>query len=37
MRSMEIGESVVEDVILHQVGNRLREEPLILAINPAIK
>jgi len=31
MRSMEIGESVVEDVILHQVGNRLREEPLILA------
>lgn len=31
MRSMEIGESVVEEVILHQVGNRLREEPLILA------
>jgi len=31
MRSMEIGESVVEDVILHQVGNRLREEPLTLA------
>lgn len=28
---MEIGESVVQSVILHQVGNRLREEPLILA------
>ncbi|MDP2093634.1 MAG: nucleoid-associated protein [Hydrogenophaga sp.] len=28
---MEIGESVVQTVILHQVGNRLREEPLILA------
>lgn len=28
---MEIGESVVRDVILHQVGNRLREEPLVLA------
>ncbi len=28
---MEIGESVVKAVILHQVGNRLREEPLILA------
>ncbi len=31
MRSMELGESVVQDVILHQVGNRLREEPLVLA------
>jgi len=31
MRSLEIGESVVEDVILHQVGNRLREESLVLA------
>ena len=28
---MEIGESVVRSVILHQVGNRLREEPLVLA------
>lgn len=28
---MEIGESVVQSVILHQVGNRLREEPLVLA------
>lgn len=28
---MEIGESVVKAVILHQVGNRLREEPLVLA------
>ena len=28
---MEIGESVVQSVTLHQVGNRLREEPLILA------
>ncbi len=28
---MEIGESVVQSVILHQVGNRLREEPLIMA------
>ncbi|WP_277373498.1 nucleoid-associated protein [Pseudomonas sp. AA-38] len=28
---MEIGESVVQSVILHQIGNRLREEPLILA------
>lgn len=28
---MEIGESVVQAVILHQVGNRLREEPLVLA------
>ncbi len=28
---MEIGESVVRTVILHQVGNRLREEPLLLA------
>lgn len=27
---MEIGESVVQSVILHQVGNRLREEPLVL-------
>lgn len=27
---MEIGESVVKAVILHQVGNRLREEPLVL-------
>lgn len=27
---MEIGESIVQSVILHQVGNRLREEPLIL-------
>ena len=31
MRPMELGESVVQDVILHQVGNRLREEPLVLA------
>lgn len=31
MRPMEIGESVVEDIILHQVGNRLREEPLALS------
>lgn len=28
---MEIGESIVQSVILHQVGNRLREEPLVLA------
>ena len=28
---MEIGESVVKAVILHQVGNRLRDEPLVLA------
>lgn len=28
---MEIGESIVKAVILHQVGNRLKEEPLILA------
>jgi hypothetical protein len=28
---MEIGESAVQSVILHQVGNRLREEPLVLA------
>jgi len=28
---VEIGESIVRSVILHQVGNRLREEPLILA------
>lgn len=28
---MEIGESVVNSIILHQVGNRLREEPLVLA------
>ncbi|MBW5461220.1 hypothetical protein GOY11_08530 (plasmid) [Pseudomonas aeruginosa] len=28
---MEIGESLVQSVILHQVGNRLREEPLVLA------
>ncbi|WP_046168920.1 nucleoid-associated protein [Chromobacterium vaccinii] len=28
---MEIGESVVQAVILHQVGNRLREESLVLA------
>lgn len=27
---MEIGESVVQSLILHQVGNRLREEPLVL-------
>ncbi len=27
---MEIGESVVQSVILHQVGNRLREEALVL-------
>lgn len=30
---MEIGESVVKAIILHQIGNRLREEPLILADN----
>lgn len=28
---MEIGEAVVQSVIVHQVGNRLREEPLVLA------
>lgn len=28
---MEIGEAVVKTVIVHQVGNRLREEPLVLA------
>lgn len=28
---MDVGESIVQSVILHQVGNRLREEPLILA------
>lgn len=28
---MEIGESIVQSVILHQVGNRLREEALVLA------
>ncbi len=28
---MEIGESVVQSIIMHQVGNRLREEPLVLA------
>lgn len=27
---MEIGEAVVQTVIVHQVGNRLREEPLVL-------
>lgn len=27
---MEIGEAVVRSIILHQVGNRLREEPLVL-------
>ncbi|TDQ38957.1 nucleoid-associated protein [Thiopseudomonas denitrificans] len=32
MKSIEIGETVVENVILHQIGNRLREEPLILAV-----
>ena len=31
MKLIEIGESVVQGVILHQVGNRLREEPLVLA------
>ncbi|MGE4502304.1 MAG: nucleoid-associated protein [Thiomicrospira sp.] len=30
---MEIGESIVSSVILHKVGNRLREEPLVLADN----
>lgn len=30
-KSMDIGESIVQSVILHQVGNRLREEPLMLA------
>lgn len=30
---MEIGESVVKAIILHQVGNRLREEPLVLSDN----
>lgn len=28
---MEIGEALVRSVILHKVGNRLREEPLVLA------
>lgn len=28
---MEIGEAVVQAIIVHQVGNRLREEPLVLA------
>lgn len=28
---MEIGEAVVRSIIVHQVGNRLREEPLVLA------
>lgn len=28
---MEIGEAVVQEIIVHQVGNRLREEPLVLA------
>ncbi|WP_368579229.1 nucleoid-associated protein [Acinetobacter baumannii] len=28
---MEIGEAQVKSVILHKVGNRLREEPLVLA------
>lgn len=28
---MEIGEARVQSVILHKVGNRLREEPLVLA------
>lgn len=28
---MEIGEARVKSVILHKVGNRLREEPLVLA------
>lgn len=28
---MEIGESVVQSVIVHKVGNRLREESLVLA------
>lgn len=28
---MEIGEAVVKSIIVHQVGNRLREEPLVLA------
>jgi len=27
---MEIGEAVVRSVIVHQVGNRLREEPLVM-------
>ncbi len=27
---MEVGESIVQSVILHRVGNRLREEPLVL-------
>lgn len=30
-KKMEIGEAVVQSLIVHQVGNRLREEPLILA------
>jgi len=28
---VEIGEAVVKAIIVHQVGNRLREEPLVLA------
>lgn len=28
---MEIGEAVVRSVIVHQIGNRLRDEPLVLA------
>lgn len=30
-QSIEIGESVINSVILHQIGNKLREEPLVLA------
>jgi hypothetical protein len=30
---MEIGEATVQEIIVHQVGNRLREEPLLLANN----
>lgn len=29
--TLQIGESVVRSVILHQIGNKLREEPLVLA------
>ena len=28
---MEIGEAVVESIIVHKIGNRLREEPLVLS------
>lgn len=28
---MDIGETVVQEIILHKVGNRLRDEPLVLA------